>query len=109
VKKKLSFWYTFYMSARFLTQNTLWAVLLVFFTYHSLRDILQILDIHTFISDLYVTHDQWCSPGCDYVTIPFELVGLVGSYFALVKKRVGIAGWIAIITLPFWPITVFLP
>lgn len=78
-----------------------------FFVLHTVRDVLQILQVHNFLADFYTTHHIWCGQYCDYVGFPPELFGLVGSAIVLRRNKVGWLGYFILISLIFWPMAVF--
>jgi len=82
----------------------LFIFLLGFFILHLIRDILQILDIHTWISDTLTTNHKWCRPYCDYATLPHEIFGIVGSYIVLRRNKLGLLGILVLLSLPLWTI-----
>ncbi|MEK7571628.1 MAG: hypothetical protein AAB553_05125 [Patescibacteria group bacterium] len=82
----------------------LFSLLLAFFVIHLLRDILQIYNIDTPLATLLRTNHLWCRPFCDYATLPHEIFGIIGSSIVLKRKKVGILGWLVLLSLPLWSI-----
>lgn len=87
----------------------IFSLILIFSLYHFVRDILQMLDLHTpFTSVLHRSH-VWCQPACDYVTLPLDILGLFGPLVILIRNRVGILGILTLLTLPLWLLALLLP
>jgi len=86
-------------------------LLVCIFSYHLVRDIMQIFDIHNILADVDLVYrgHKWCSSYCDYVSIPPELFILIGSGIVLKRERVGTLGILVLLSLVFWPFMVFLP
>lgn len=82
----------------------IYLILLIFFVLHLLRDILQIFDIHTLLSDTVTTNHKWCRPYCDYATLPYEIFGIVGSFIVLRRNKMGLIGVVVLLSLPLWTI-----
>lgn len=77
-------------------------MLLIFFIYHLIRDILQILNVNNLFSNIGHRLHEWCKPYCNYVTIPPELFGIVASAIVLIRNKVGMTGKILLLSLPIW-------
>ena len=86
----------------------LFLALLIFFTYHLIRDILQIFNIDNLFTSIGHRSHNWCKPYCNYVTIPLEIFGIVTSFLVLKRNEIGIFGKVLILSLPIWLIFNFL-
>ncbi len=84
--------------------RVIFLLLLLFFIFHTIRDILQIFDIKTPLATFLQTNHPWCRPYCDFVTFPLELFGIVGSLIVLKRKTVGLVGILVLLSLPLWSI-----
>lgn len=89
----------------------LFILLIIIFSYHLIRDVLQIMEIHNVLTqiDLVYRDHYWCKPYCDYVSIPPEVFGIIGSSIVLKRKKVGAIGVAVLVSLVFWPFAIFLP
>lgn len=90
------------------TWKMIFAVFIIVFTIHLIRDILQIFDIDNLLAAPSGPH-LWCKPYCNYVTIPPELFIIISSAIVLKQNRVGKLGVAVLISLIFWPFAVLLP
>lgn len=70
--------------------------------YHTVRDILQILKVHTIISDIASTSHRYCRPYCDYVTFPPEIFATIGSAVVRKRRRTGLLGIYVIMIFIIW-------
>lgn len=90
-----------------------WAfiLLLLAFIYRLVRDALQIIEVHNILTDIDLVYrpHQWCAPYCDYVSLPPEIFGIIGSAVVLKRKRLGILGVLVLLSLILWPFMVYLP
>lgn len=78
--------------------KTIFIFLFVYFIFHTIRDILQILNLYgNPISDMFRTNHNWCRPICDFITLPQELIGIFLSFIVLKRNRAGMLGIIAVI------------
>ena len=86
-------------------------LLLCIFTLHLIRDILQIFEVHNILTDIDLVYrpHKWCAPYCDYVSIPPEIFGIIGSIIVLKRKRIDVLGVLILISLILWPFMVYLP
>ncbi|MEK7571429.1 MAG: hypothetical protein AAB553_04075 [Patescibacteria group bacterium] len=84
--------------------RSIFIVLLAFFVVHLLRDILQIFDVNTPLATLMRTNHSWCRPFCDFATLPHEIFGIIGSSIVLRRNKMGILGWLVLLSLPLWTI-----
>lgn len=91
----------YYMSK---SARILFWLLFVFSVVHTIRDVMQIYGVHSILSDSFVTHDIWCSPYCDYVAFPVELLSIIVSIFVLRRNNVGLIGKGILLLQLFWPI-----
>lgn len=84
---------------------------IIFFSFHLVRDILQDLQIHTLVSDTVVKWDQSRTPKLYWQVINTYLIEgleLLLTVFCLYKKRFGILGNLTIvIALIFWSAWLF--
>lgn len=79
-------------------------LLLTYFIVHLVRDILQILDVNIPLATTLQTNHKWCSPYCDYATLPHELFGIIASVIVLKRNRLGILGVLVLLSLLLWTI-----
>jgi len=78
--------------------KTIFIFLFVYFIFHTIRDILQILNLYgNPISDMFRANHNWCRPICDFITLPQELIGIFLSFIVLKRNRAGMLGIIAVI------------
>lgn len=83
---------------------------LIFFVFHTLRDLLQIFNIRgNFITDFYSIKHTWCNVYCDYVTIPADLLGLLSSGIVLRRNKFDFWGFTAFISFAFVLLGFLLP
>jgi len=87
----------------------LFTIIFILSCYHLLRDILQTLDIHNAFTNILHRPHIWCSPYCDYVTYPLDLIGILGSYVILKRNNAGLLGFIILIIQPLWLVAALLP
>ncbi len=78
-------------------------------SYHLVRDILQTFEIHNSFTNIFHRSHQWCSPFCNYVTYPLDLLGIIGSWIVLKRNKLGVVGTAILISLPLWLLAVLLP
>lgn len=90
--------------------KTIFIFLFVYFIFHTIRDILQILNLYgNPISDMFRTNRNWCRPICDFITLPQELVGIFLSFIVLKRNRAGMLGIIAVIAFLLMLVGFLLP
>lgn len=82
--------------------------LLLFFILHFIRDILQIAEIHTLLSDSFRSNHRWCRPFCDYVVFPPEIFGIIASFMVIKRNTIGLLGKLLLVSLLFWPIALLM-
>ena len=83
--------------------------LLLFATYHLVRDISTILGVHhPFVDFLHRDH-IWCAPYCRYATLPLEIFEIIAAGVVLKRQSIGILGFLSLASLPFWLLAQFLP
>jgi hypothetical protein len=89
----------------------LFIILIILFSYHLMRDVLQIVGIQNILTqiDLVYRDHYWCKPYCDYVSIPPEVFGIIGSSIVLNRGKIGAIGIAVLASLVFWPFAIFLP
>ena len=92
--------------------NRVWKIiftaLIIVFTVHFIRDILQIFNIDNLLATPSGPR-RWCKPYCDYVTVPPELFIIISSIIVLKRNRVGKLGFVVLTSLIYWPFAAFLP
>ncbi len=81
--------------------------LLLFSLAHTIRDILQILNVESLLTVDTGSDKTWCDPHCDYVTFPFEISTIAFASAALRKEKMGKFAWTAIAIFCMW-ISVYL-
>jgi hypothetical protein len=89
--------------------RTIFLLILIFSSYHLIRDILQILGIELFTIDFLHRSHLWCKPFCGYVTFPLEIFGIIGTIIVLKRKSLDLLGVLVLLSLILWPIFQFLP
>lgn len=82
--------------------------ILIFSSYHLIRDVLQIFNIDNSFTQIAHRDHEWCKPICDYVTIPFDMAGIVVPAILLRRNRFGRLGVILICMLIVWTTFVLL-
>ena len=81
----------------------------IFSLYYLIRDIAQMMGVrHQFINVLHTQH-AWCGSACDVVTLPLDVLGIVGSLIVLKRQFVGMWGIILMGTIPLWLLFMWLP
>lgn len=63
---------------------------------------------HQFIDVLHTPH-AWCGSACDVVTLPLDVLGIVGPLIVLKRQFVGKWGIILMGTIPLWFLFMRLP
>ena len=58
-------------------------IVLIASIYHLVRDILQTIDMDSSFTDVLHRQHLWCGAYCDYVTYPFDIMGIALSVYAL--------------------------
>ena len=89
--------------------STIFAIILVFSFYHLIRDIVQILGLNNDFTEIFHKNHQCCGQYCDYVTLPIEIIGIIGAAIVIRRNSIGIIGIVVILSLSLWPIFQFLP
>jgi hypothetical protein len=89
--------------------RVIFILILLFSIYHLVRDILQIINLENIYVNVLHRQHIWCSNYCDYVTIPFDLIGILGSSIVLKKNKLGYAGLIVLFSMFLWIIATILP
>lgn len=89
--------------------RTIFAIILVFSCYHLIRDVVQILELNNDLTEIFHRNHQWCGQYCNYVTLPLEIFGIIGSIIILRRNKIGIIGIVNLFSLLLWPIFQFLP
>lgn len=83
--------------------------ILIFSTYHFVRDIAQTFDWHTDFSNVGHRAHEWCGRYCDVVTYPLDLAGIIIPIIVLKRNKVGTLGILLLAALPLWFIFTLLP
>lgn len=89
--------------------RTTFAIILIFSSYHLIRDIVQILGLNNDFTQIFHKNHQWCGPYCDFVTLPIEIIGIIGAAIVIRRNSIGTIGIVVILSLLLWPIFQFLP
>ncbi len=89
--------------------KVLFTAVLVFSIYHLVRDILQIFDFHSNFTNVMHRPHLWCKPYCDYVTLPLDILGIVGSAVVLRRNDLGVIGALILMLFPLWLLALILP
>src|ERR1700694_2477720 len=76
--------------------------LLLSFSYHLVRDVLQILGAHNFLADFLHSRGRWCTRFCDWITFPPEIFGIFGSIIVIRRNEVGLLGKFVAGLFVFW-------
>lgn len=74
-------------------------LIILFFSYHLIRDILQGLEIHTLISDILVKTGMSKAPAWYWKvfnTYMFEITGLILAILSLKRGKFGLPGYLTI-------------
>ena len=88
------------------------AIYFVWGVYHLLRDILQQMEVSSFIADLGHRYPLWCRPlngYCNFITFPLEIYVIIAVPLIWKRKKIGIPEILVLITLPatvimwLWP------
>lgn len=82
-------------------------MLLLYSLAHTVRDILQILKVESFITADTGSDKTWCTPYCNYVVFPFEIPVIAFAFVSLRKKKMSMLGWIAIAIFCIWTAVYF--
>lgn len=82
---------------------------LLFSLYHLVRDVVQMMGMRYSIFDVMHIPHAWCGNACDRVTLPLDLVGIVGSSIILQRQYVGKWGVILFATIIMWFVFMWLP
>lgn len=62
-------------------------IILILSLYHLIRDILQIFNLDSRFTNILHRPHTWCLNYCDYVTLPLDLLEIVGSFYVLKKMN----------------------
>jgi hypothetical protein len=73
-----------------------------FSLYHLLRDILQDYHVVNFATNFLKMNKNWCSPYCDFITIPFEVFLIVSAIIIVKRNKTGLVGYLAITIFIIW-------
>ena len=87
-----------------MTKSTryLFTLILIFSLYHFVRDVLQQFNLDNVFTDILHRPHYWCRPYCDIVTYPLDLLGILGSFYALKTNMVDFFGASVIVAMPLW-------
>ncbi len=80
----------------------LYVFLIVIFSIHLIRDVMQIFGFTNFLTELWHRSHLWCKPYCNEVTIIPEIFIIVGSIIVIKRREVGKLGYAILISLIFW-------
>lgn len=84
--------------------------ILIFSIYHLIRDIsTAFFNVHNVFVDFAHRDHLWCGPTCPYITLPFELYGIVVSSVVLKRNRLGLLGTSLFAMVPVWIVAALLP
>lgn len=85
-------------------------ILIVFLSsYHLVRDLLQIIGINNLFTNILHHPHTWCGPYCGIVTLPLDLIEIIGGIIVLKRNKFGSLGIILFSTLPLWLLALLLP
>ncbi len=87
----------------------LFVIILLFSSYHLIRDILQTFNIYNSFTNIFHRPHLWCGAYCDYVTYPLDVFGIVGSLIVLKRNKLGVVGKVILFSLLLWLLAVILP
>lgn len=90
------------MKSRKYHLNTILLMLFVVSFLHLIRDILQIADVHIWLTQSLGTNTAYCRPFCDYITLPFEIYVIFAVFFTLPQKKPGVTGFSAFVVFGIW-------
>jgi hypothetical protein len=85
-------------------------ILIIFSVLHLIRDLLQIGHVDTWLTTSLHTATAYCTPYCDYITLPFEISIIIIGSLVLKRKHVSLfevslylifAGWMIIFLLSY--------
>lgn len=76
--------------------------LFTFSLYHLVRDLLQEYHVENTLTDFLKLSRNWCGWYCNAITIPFELLIMLGSLLVLKRGRVGLFGYLSISLFLIW-------
>ncbi len=93
---------------KYYQQVLLWGVF-IFFAYHLVRDVLQIMGVETWLTQVGHRPHIWCASYCKEVTLLPEILTVLVTSWLLYRKKFGPLGWVVIGSLPFWVILWLLP
>lgn len=81
--------------------------LIIISVYHTIRDILQIMEVHNWLADVANYKHNWCkaiAPVCDYYLFPWEAFVFIGSIIVIKRNKVGLLGRSVLYSLIILPI-----
>jgi len=87
----------------------IFTLIFVISVYHLFRDIIQIIRWDFWLTDIAHWPHQWCSPYCDYVTLPLDIIGIVGGYTTIRQNKIGPLSKFTVASMLLWPLVVFIP
>ncbi len=82
---------------------------LTFSLYHLIRDMAQLMGVHHAGIDVLHTYHAWCGSACDVITLPLDVLGIVGSAIILKRQFWGKWGIALIASIPLWFLFMWLP
>jgi hypothetical protein len=62
-------------------------ILIIISIIHLIRDILQIARIDTWLTTSLHTNTAYCTPFCDYITLPFEIYIIIVGWLVLRRRN----------------------
>ena len=75
--------------------RTIFIFLTLIAAYHTVRDILQIMEVNNLFTTILSYKHNWCAaigPVCDYYLFPWEIFTVVGSIIVLKRNKIGLLG-----------------
>lgn len=83
--------------------------LLVFFIYHFVRDIMQIMGAANILTIIGHRDHLWCGSYCKQITIIPEILSIIAIVFIFHRKKFGTTGIVLFLSLPLWIVATLLP
>ncbi|MEN8253358.1 MAG: hypothetical protein ABFQ62_03220 [Patescibacteria group bacterium] len=82
--------------------KTIFIFLIIFSTFHLVRDIFQILHIENITTTVFEMEKNWCGNYCNWLTIPMEIFIFFGSLIMIKRKKEGNLAYLIAIILAIW-------
>lgn len=89
------------------TARFIFIFLILFSAYHTIRDVLQIMEVRNWFTTVLNYQHNWCNtiaPVCDYYLFPWEIFVFIGSIVVLSRNKVGLLGKSVLYSLIISPI-----